>query len=144
MINFAQEFNELFAGALRVQGLCYCNQGKIHICDCRFSQFKEHRPRLTAFIFLPCMQQVLDSMAEGAEGVALASVLCNRALCYQKLDLHRKALKVVQLCMSKMDLVMVTTAVPRTNERQRSAQNFAQLSSPIIIVVPACRTMMRH
>ena len=38
---------------------------------------------------------MLDSMAEGAEGVALASVLCNRALCYQKMDLHRKALKVV-------------------------------------------------
>ena len=38
--------------------------------------------------------QVLDSMAEGAEGVALASVLCNRALCYQKMDLHRKALRV--------------------------------------------------
>lgn len=33
-------------------------------------------------------------MAEGAEGVALASVLCNRGLCYQKMDLHRKALKV--------------------------------------------------
>ena len=32
-------------------------------------------------------------MAEGAEGVALASVLCNRGLCYQKMDLHRKALK---------------------------------------------------
>jgi len=40
--------------------------------------------------------QVLDSMAEGAEGVALASVLCNRALCYQKMDLHRKALRVSQ------------------------------------------------
>ena len=39
-----------------------------------------------------CLQG-LDNMAEGAEGVALASVLCNRGLCYQKMDLHRKALK---------------------------------------------------
>jgi len=38
--------------------------------------------------------QILDSMAEGAEGAALTSVLCNRALCYQKMDLHRKALRV--------------------------------------------------
>lgn len=38
--------------------------------------------------------QVLDSMAGEAQGPALASLLCNRALCYQKMDLHRKALKV--------------------------------------------------
>lgn len=41
-----------------------------------------------------CAAQVLDSMAGDLQGPALASLLCNRALCYQKMDLHRKALKV--------------------------------------------------
>lgn len=33
-------------------------------------------------------------MARGKEGPEMASILCNRALCYYRMDLPRKALKV--------------------------------------------------